>query len=144
MVVGLPGTGIGGLFYIFLAFLMPVREAFFMVTGKGRSLLRWSNIAYQTVNATGIMAGLWGLSWLLGLAARGARSLMRENLAAGGSDFVRATQQVSGVVSASSAYLALVTLTGVILAVEVISILTRVRTPAGWSLRARANAPSAD
>ena len=39
MVVGLPGTGIGGIFYILLAFMMPVREAFLSITGKGTSLL---------------------------------------------------------------------------------------------------------
>ncbi len=146
MVVGLPGTGIGGLFYILLAFMMPVREAFLLVTGKGRSLLRWAGIAYQTVNATGIVLGLWGLGWLLNQMVRWTRSLMSEKLAAtgGGGDFLQAAQQVSGIVSVGSAYLALVTLTGVILVVEVISLLIKVRTPAGWNLRARPNAPSAD
>ncbi len=36
MTVGLPGTGIGGLFYLFSALFMPIRELWRAALGKGR------------------------------------------------------------------------------------------------------------
>ena len=69
MVAGIPGTSISGLFYILLAFLMPVREAY--VTWQGQSSLRrWMHIALQLVNAAGIIASIWVTGWGLSLLIR--------------------------------------------------------------------------
>lgn len=56
MTVGIPGTGIGGLFYLALAFLMPLREL--VEVARGRSTVaRWRFIASQLL-LIGAMLGL--------------------------------------------------------------------------------------
>jgi len=56
MNVGLPGTGIGGLFYLLSALCMPF---------SGRVSGRWRVVARQTAMAVGIGAGIWLTGWLL-------------------------------------------------------------------------------
>lgn len=64
MNVGLPGTGIGGLFYLLTALLMPVVEVIQTLRGKS-SVDRWQLVIRQTVLAGGIIAGLFATGWLL-------------------------------------------------------------------------------
>lgn len=64
MTAGLPGTGIGGLFYLLLAVYMPVRE-FFRLIQKRTNMGRWGFIALQLCFVFGILAALWGEAWLL-------------------------------------------------------------------------------
>jgi hypothetical protein len=73
MTVGLPGVGIGGIFYLVSALLMPVRELGLAVRGD-RSQRRWGVVARQSMIAAGILAALWGTGWLVG------RLLMRAPL----------------------------------------------------------------
>jgi predicted TPR repeat methyltransferase len=63
---GLPGTGIGGLFYILSALVMPVCEAWSLVTHRpsGRS---WRVVMTQFMIAAGALVALWATGWLLGL-----------------------------------------------------------------------------
>jgi len=64
MTVGLPGTGIGGIFYLLLAVCMPVRE--FVRTLRGRTnLRRWGFIALQLLLVFGIIAAMWSELWIL-------------------------------------------------------------------------------
>lgn len=65
MVAGIPGTSISGLFYILLAFMMPVKEAYH-VWRKQSSMRRWMNIALQMLNAAGILGSIWATGWVLG------------------------------------------------------------------------------
>lgn len=65
MTAGLPGVGIGGIFYLISALLMPVHELFRLVRGES-SVERWRLVARQWVLAAGILAGLWGTGWGLG------------------------------------------------------------------------------
>jgi len=61
---GIPGTGIGGLYYVFLALWLPFREL--GLTLRGRSdRARWRTIALRSSVAWGILAALWGEAWLL-------------------------------------------------------------------------------
>lgn len=63
MVVGVPGTGIGGLFYLLAALCMPLHEL--VQVAKGRSsLARWRFIAMQWTMIAGMLASLWGAMWL--------------------------------------------------------------------------------
>jgi hypothetical protein len=56
---GLPGTGLGGLFYIALALCMPVIEGY--RTLRGRSTPgRWRHVATQFAMACGVLAALVG------------------------------------------------------------------------------------
>ena len=62
MNAGLPGTGIGGLFYVLLALLMPVRELY--LTARGRSSReRWRLVLQQLLIACGIIASLAVTGW---------------------------------------------------------------------------------
>jgi hypothetical protein len=64
MTAGLPGTGIGGLFYLLLVLFMPLREAFRVVRGRGDSR-RWRAILGLLALAVGILAALWFEAWVL-------------------------------------------------------------------------------
>ncbi len=64
MTVGLPGTGIGGIFYLLLAVCMPARE--FIRTLKGKTnLKRWGFIMLQLLFVFGVISAMWGEVWLL-------------------------------------------------------------------------------
>jgi len=64
MTVGLPGTGIGGIFYLLLALCMPVAE--FVRTLKGRTnMKRWFFIALQLFFVFGVIVVMWSELWLL-------------------------------------------------------------------------------
>jgi hypothetical protein len=64
MTVGLPGTGIGGIFYLLLAVCMPIRES--VRTLKRRTnLRRWGFIILQLLFVLGVVAAMWSELWLL-------------------------------------------------------------------------------
>ena len=65
MMAGLPGTGIGGMFYVGLTLAMPFRELYRAVRGKSNRQ-RWSFIAVQLGFVVAIAAGMWGEAWALG------------------------------------------------------------------------------
>lgn len=56
---GLPGTGLGGLFYVLLALVMPVAELYRTARGRG-SRERWHQAATQFALACGIVASVAG------------------------------------------------------------------------------------
>jgi hypothetical protein len=64
MTAGLPGTGIGGLFYLLLVFFMPLREAVRGLRGRG-DVRRWRTIGAELALAGGILAALWLEAWVL-------------------------------------------------------------------------------
>ena len=69
MFAGLPGIGVGTLFYVLMALWMPIREVAFVVRGRS-SWARWRLIATQLVFAAGIVASVAAadqlLLWTLG------------------------------------------------------------------------------
>ncbi len=75
MTVGLPGTGIGGMFYLLSALAMPLREAYRLARGRAAPG-RWAVVAGQIAIAGGIIAGLWATGWLLGLGLAAARPIV--------------------------------------------------------------------
>ena len=64
MTAGLPGTGIGGIFYLLLAVAMPICEIFRSFKGK-TNFKRWCIIALQLSFVTGIFVTMWGEIWVL-------------------------------------------------------------------------------
>ena len=64
MNVGLPGTGIGGLFYLLTALLMPVVELVNTLHGRS-SATQWQIVLRQTTLALGVLGGLWATAWCL-------------------------------------------------------------------------------
>ncbi|MBI3776441.1 MAG: hypothetical protein HY273_13005 [Gammaproteobacteria bacterium] len=66
MNAGLPGTGIGGVFYLLCALLMPFYEVVKTLRGES-NWRRWVLIFKQLVMAAGIIGGMWALGLVLGL-----------------------------------------------------------------------------
>lgn len=66
MTAGLPGTGIGGVFYLLSALLMPLVELVKTLRGQS-SGRRWLLVIRQLALASGIVVGMWMLGILLGL-----------------------------------------------------------------------------
>jgi hypothetical protein len=64
MTVGLPGAGIGGIFYLASALLMPFREAIRLCRGDRAE--RGRMVVMQTAIAAGILGALWATGWMLG------------------------------------------------------------------------------
>lgn len=67
MTAGLPGTGIGGLYYLLLVLLMPLRELFLFFRGQS-SWPRWRVVGLLILIVTGMIAALraqvWFISWV--------------------------------------------------------------------------------
>jgi hypothetical protein len=64
MIAGLPGTGVGGIFYFILAAAMPVFEFFKTLRGKS-DFRRWAFIALQLTFVVWIVVGIWAEVWCL-------------------------------------------------------------------------------
>jgi hypothetical protein len=94
MTVGIPGTGLGGLFYFLLVALMPFYE--FLLTLRGRSsLARWRRVACH-LGILGAMFGvLWAEAWLLDRVL----GLFRVEAPAGSRDMFLKTGQVAAITS---------------------------------------------
>jgi len=73
MIVGVPGTGIGGLFYLLSALALPLREAIRRVRDRANPV-SWRVVAQQTTMAGGILAGMWATGLLIGAVLGAARS----------------------------------------------------------------------
>ncbi len=87
---------------------MPVHEACLMVTGPS-SWRRWGVVGTQVVHALGILGSVYGMGWLL---AQGVNALRFHVLA----DPSASGVQLTNVIAATSAYMAILTL-GVVLLV---------------------------
>ncbi|MDD4890524.1 MAG: hypothetical protein PHU85_11415 [Phycisphaerae bacterium] len=64
MTAGLPGTGIGSLFYVLLTVWMPFSELFALAQGRS-SWKRWRLIAMQWAMLSAIIVGIWYFTELL-------------------------------------------------------------------------------
>ena len=64
MTAGLPGTGLGGFYYILLVAAMPAREAYLTVRGRS-SVARWKTVGYHLAIVGGILAALAGFAWAM-------------------------------------------------------------------------------
>jgi fucose permease len=75
MTAGIPGSGIGGLFYLLCAFLMPAHELVSLCTGKSSPMSR-RMVLRQVLNACGVFCGVWLTGWFITHSAQAvARSL---------------------------------------------------------------------
>lgn len=68
MNAGLPGTGLGGLFYIASALVMPMHR---VLAGHGHDGRSWRRVLRQSGLATGVLAALFATGWVLGLLLAG-------------------------------------------------------------------------
>jgi hypothetical protein len=66
MTPGLPGAGIGGIFYLVAALLAPLCEAVRTIRGQG-SRRRWRSVLNPFLLAVSILALLWLTAWTAGV-----------------------------------------------------------------------------
>lgn len=123
MNVGLPGTGIAGLFYLLAALWMPVHELIRTARGRGDARRR-RLVRAQTGMALGIIFVLWGTAWLLGLLLLPPPTAVPDAAATADGGAAGSAAQFLGVAPALAAF---VTLVAVLLAVEALRLLARSR-----------------
>ena len=66
MSVGLPGAGIGGLFYLVATLTLPFRHAWRLLRGQPTDVAA-RDIVRAVLIARGILAGIWVAGWVLGI-----------------------------------------------------------------------------
>ena len=64
MTAGVPGTGIGGFFYLLSALLMPVKESIDICRKKSSRSSR-RTVVRQAMNAVGVLCGVWLTGWFI-------------------------------------------------------------------------------
>jgi len=66
MTAGIPGTGLGGFFYLLCALLMPFHELISLCAKRDKKKPRWNMVLRQTGSALAVLLGIWATGWLLG------------------------------------------------------------------------------
>ena len=133
MTAGLPGVGIGGIFYLLSALLMPVRSLVAVLRGRGGDA-RWPLALRQAALAAGILAMLWATGWALGWIIATLIPQAAHAMVGGASP-----GQVRTVVRTSALALSLGTLAAVLALVQ----LLRIALPVRPTERNRSGQPSA-
>ena len=110
MTAGLPGAGIGGLFYLVSTILLPLRSLVKRLRGQHDSV-PGRDQAHSLAIAMGIIGSLWIAGWLLSLVAPD-ELLTRGTMAGGGAS-------ARSVLSMTTLVVGVGTLLLVLLAVEV-------------------------
>lgn len=97
MFAGLPGTGIGGIFYLLLTLWMPVNELY--LTARGRSSAeRWKFIAYRWAVFAFVIGLLWIQAAVVTALIGGERlshALRTDRLIATGETYMQSTAAVA-------------------------------------------------
>ena len=119
MTAGLPGTGIGGIFYLASALVMPFREVSRRL--RGRPAGDWRVVAAQLAIAGGILGAMWVTGRLLGLALAAARPITR----------LGTSLPPGNVLRVASVALAFGTFAGVLSGVELLRLWVHRGSPAG-------------
>ena len=115
MTAGLPGVGIGGIFYLASAIMMPMRSLYAVLTGRAHEA-RWRVALIQA----GIAAGILGALWLTGLALGWIITSMFPHAAAAISGTGAGRTHVRNVVRTSALLLSLGTLAAVLMFVQLL------------------------
>ena len=111
MTAGLPGAGIGGLFYLVSTILLPLRSIVKRLRGQQVSV-PWRDQGHSLAIAIGIIGALWIAGWLLSFVVPD-ELLTRGILVGGGGSPARS------VLSMATLAVGVVTLLLVLLAVEI-------------------------
>lgn len=128
MVAGLPGTGIGGLFYLLLAVYMPVCEFFKTLKGQ-TSLKRWGFIALQISFVVGILSAMWGEVWLLNRTLIWLQETYHLNILSINEQFTFAHSRELATASAMASFISLTFVLAVVCALRLF--VSRPQNPAG-------------
>ena len=139
MTAGLPGVGIGGIFYLASAIMMPMRSLYAVLTGRAHEA-RWRVALLQA----GIAAGILGALWLTGLALGWIITTIFPHAAVAISGPGAAPAHVRNVVRTSALLLSLGTLAAVLMFVQLLRVALPVRpTGQGAGSQSRRSARSA-
>jgi hypothetical protein len=138
MTAGLPGVGIGGIFYLASAIMMPVRSLYSVLTGRAHEA-RWRVALQQAAIAGGILVALWitglALGWIIG-------TMFPHAVIAGTSG--AAATHVRNVVRTSALLLSLGTLGAVLMFVQLLRLVLPARpTEQGARRQSRRSARNA-
>ena len=112
MTVGVPGTGIGGMFYLVSALAMPLRQAYRWARRRP-SFAGWRVVAGQTVMAGAILAAIWVTGWLIGIAITASARIV-------GTPHLLAGAHPGSVLRTAALVLSAATLAAVLLGVELL------------------------
>ena len=119
MTVGVPGAGIGGLFYLASALALPLRAGVRAVRGEP---VAWGAVVRQWLLAVTVLAAIWFAGWLIGLWA--GPDLVR----AGASGVAAAILRTTGIMAGAILYASVATLTLILLLVQIASLLVGARS----------------
>src|SRR5258705_7756723 len=112
MTVGVPGAGIGGMFYLVSALAMPLRQAYRWARRRP-SFAGWRVVAGQTVMAGAILAAIWVTGWLIGIAITASARIV-------GPPHLLAGPHPGSVLRTAALVLSAATLAAVLLGVELL------------------------
>jgi hypothetical protein len=119
MTVGAPGAGIGGLFYLASAIVLPLRAGLRAVRGEP---VAWGPVARQWLLAVSVVVAIWFAGWLIGLWA--GPELVR----AGGKGVAAAIMRSTGIMAGALLYASVATLTLVLLLVQIAAFVVGARS----------------
>lgn len=136
MTAGVPGAGIGGMFYLLMALLAPVWTAVGALTGRQPGRARWALALRHSLLSAAILAAIWLTGWGLGLllVSKSAASVLP------GMPSEAISARVLGV---AMVYIALSTLAAVLVGVELLRLLVRRRRPSALLVAAMLLMPAA-
>src|SRR5688500_1641707 len=136
MNAGLPGAGIGGMFYMVSAILMPFHAAHRTVRRRrdpglaAQPPVQWRGVFRQFMIAVGIIAALWLTGWALGAVLAAQPSALGELQA-------RVTgPSVTNVIKIGALFLSIGTLCVVLLAVQIGRLFVKRRVPSATTANA--------
>jgi hypothetical protein len=113
MTAGVPGSGIGGSFYLLSALLMPVKESV-AICRKTSSRASRKAVSRQVLNAVGVLTGVWLTGWFISRSISTVMTSLHPE-----------QQRIITVMSWSSLVCSLVTLLAVFLILQVLSVFLR-------------------
>lgn len=119
MTVGVPGAGIGGLFYLASAIVLPLRAGIRAARGEP---VAWGPVVRQWVLAVTMLIAIWFAGWLIGLWA--GPDLAR----AGARGVAAAIMRSTGIMAGVLLYASVATLALVLLLVQIASLLVGARS----------------
>lgn len=118
---GIPGTGIGGLFYLLAALSSPFR-LMRRRAGSPRGSGTWREVVEVAVIALGVIGGIWFAGWILGVVVASHPGAL-----SGLSPRTLVTGQAANVVRVAALVAGIATLAFVLGGVEVARLLSRSR-----------------
>ena len=122
MTAGLPGVGIGGIFYLVSALLMPVSSLVAVFRGRAHEA-RWATALRQAALAAAILGALWLTGWALGWLVAHVIPEATRAVARGG----RSPDEVRSVIRTSALALSLGTLAVVLALVQLLRVVLPAR-----------------